>query len=536
MATTSYETAGGLQIPPPGRRVQLAAAYHPVRSDEKPRIWQSAVETVDRANDPVDYEISFGPYRLLPARRLLLEGDRPVSLGSRALDLLIALVERPGEVVSKSELIAKVWPHTFVVEGNLKLHIAALRRALADGQAGNRYISTVPGRGYCFVAPVTRSVGSRSVTAQHLATESLSNLPVPLTRLIGRDEIISRISSQLTHHRLMTLVGPGGIGKTRLAVATADRLANSYEHGVWFVDLTATKDPGLLPAAIISSIRLDIPAEDPSAELLSFLSDKRMLVVLDNCEHLIEAAAAFALEVLRAAPCVQILATSREPLSVGGERLHHVQSLEFPPVLPGLGAAEALEYPAVQLFVDRAASVVGEFEVRDIDVPIVVDICRKLDGIPLAIEFAAASIDALGLQGVASRLDYPLRLPTTRRRSATPRHHTLRSSLDWSYRLLTEGEQRALRRLSVFAGSFTMDAAAAVVADSNYTKSETVDRVVALVAKSLVAADADGSSIRLRLTATTRAYTLEKLAESGELGAIAQRQAGIPQHSLRAAA
>ena len=330
MATTSCETAGGLQIPPPGSRVQLAAAYHPVRSDDKPRRWQSAVETVDRVNDPVDYEISFGPYRLLPARRLLLEGDRPISLGSRALDLLIALVERPGEVVSKSELIAKVWPHTFVVEGNLKLHIAALRRALADGQAGNRYISTVPGRGYCFVAPVTRSVGSRSATAQHLATESLSNLPVPLTRLIGRDEIISRISSQLTHHRLMTLVGPGGIGKTSLAVATADRLANSYEHGVWFVDLTATKDPGLLPAAIISSIRLHIPAEDPSAELLSFLSDKRMLVVLDNCEHLIEAAAAFALEVLRAAPCVQILATSREPLSVEGERLHHVQSLEFP--------------------------------------------------------------------------------------------------------------------------------------------------------------------------------------------------------------
>lgn len=204
--------------------------------------------------------------------------------------------------------------------------------------------------------------------------------------------------------------------------------------------------------------------------------------------------------------------------------------------MPGLGAAEALEYPAVQLFVDRAASVVGEFEVRDIDVPIVVDICRKLDGIPLAIEFAAASVDALGLQGVASRLDYPLQLPTTRRRSATPRHHTLRSSLDWSYRLLTEEEQRALRRLSVFAGSFTMDAAAAVVADTNYTKSETVDRVVALVAKSLVAADADGSSIRLRLTATTRAYTLEKLAESGELDAIARRQAEVPQHSLRAAA
>jgi predicted ATPase/DNA-binding winged helix-turn-helix (wHTH) protein len=536
METTSYEPAGGLRTPPLGSRAQSAVAFHPAGPDSKPGRLHGKIEAGNRANDPAEYEISFGPFRLLPTRRLLLEGNEPARLGGRALDLLIALIERPGEVVSKSELIARVWPHVFVVEGNLKLHIAALRRALADGQAGNRYISTVSGRGYCFVAPATRSVAPRSETAQQLATEPLSNLPVPLTRLIGRDEVISRISSQLTHHRLITLVGPGGIGKTSVAVAAAERLADSYEHGVWFVDLTAVKDPGLLPAAISSAIRLDIPAEDPSAELHSFLSDKRMLVVLDNCEHLIEAAAAFALQVLRAAPCVQILATSREPLSVEGERLHHVQSLEFPPVLPGLSAAEALEYPAVQLFVDRAASIVGEFEVRDIDVPIVVDICRKLDAIPLAIELAAASIDALGLRGVASRLDYPLRLPTTRRRSATPRHHTLRSSLDWSYRLLTEEEQRALRRLSVFAGSFTMDAAAAVVADSNYTKSETADRVVALVAKSLVAADADGSSTRLRLLATTRAYTLEKLAESGELGVIARRQAEAPQHSLRAAA
>ena len=250
MATTSCETAGGLQIPPPGSRVQLAAAFHPVRSNDKPRKWQRAVETVDRANDPVDYEISFGPYRLLPARRLLLEGDRPVSLGSRALDLLIALVERAGEVVGKSELIARVWPHAFVVEGNLKLHIAALRRALADGQAGNRYISTVSGRGYCFVAPITRSVRPLCATARELATEPLSNLPVPLTRVIGRDEVISRISSQLTHHRLITLVGTGGIGKTSVAVATAERLANNYEHGVWFVDLTAFEDPGLCRAQL----------------------------------------------------------------------------------------------------------------------------------------------------------------------------------------------------------------------------------------------------------------------------------------------
>jgi DNA-binding winged helix-turn-helix (wHTH) protein len=232
---TTNEPAGGLQRPPPGSRAQSTAACHRVISDNKARRLQREIEAVDRASDPVDYEISFGPFRLLPARRLLLEGDAPVSLGSRALDLLIALAARPGEVVGKSELIAKVWPDTFVVEGNLKLNIAALRRALADGQCSNRYISTVPGRGYCFVAPV----GPRTATAQYSAMEPLSNLPAPLMRLIGRNEVISRISEQLAHHRLITLVGPGGIGKTGVAVATAERLTDSYEHGVWFVDLTA---------------------------------------------------------------------------------------------------------------------------------------------------------------------------------------------------------------------------------------------------------------------------------------------------------
>jgi predicted ATPase len=202
----------------------------------------------------------------------------------------------------------------------------------------------------------------------------------------------------------------------------------------------------------------------------------------------------------------------------------------------GLSAAKALGFPAIQLFVERTADVLGEFCLRDVDVPIVVDICRKLDGIPLAIELAAASIAALGFRGVVSRLDHPLQLPATRRRTAAPRHRTLRAALDWSYCLLSEEEQRVLRRLSVFAGSFTMDAAATVAADPTYPAGESVDRVVALVAKSLVAAEADGSDTRLRLLATTRAYAHERLAESGEVDAIVRRQAEISQHSLRAAA
>jgi DNA-binding winged helix-turn-helix (wHTH) protein len=302
MATTSSEPAGGLQTAPPGSRAQLTAAFHPARPDSKSGGLQNEIEAFDRARDPAEHEISFGPYRLLPARRLLLEGDKPVPIGGRVLDLLIALVERPGEVVSKAELIGKVWPDTFVDEGNLKVRIAALRRALADGQAGNRYISTVVGRGYCFVAPVTRSAGSGRATAPHSAAEPLSNLPAPLMQLIGRDEVISRISAQLAHHCLITLVGPGGIGKTAVAVATAERLIDSYEHRIWFVDLTAISDPWQLHAAVGSAIRLDISTENGSAGLLSFLSDKRMLLVLDNCEHIIETTAALALG--DAASCV----------------------------------------------------------------------------------------------------------------------------------------------------------------------------------------------------------------------------------------
>jgi len=204
MATTLSEPAGGLPAPPLGSRPQFAAGFNPARPDDKLGRLQREIEAVDRANGPAEHEISFGHFRLLPARRLLLEHDKPVRLGSRALDILIALVERPRELVSKSELIAKVWPDTFVVEGNLKVNIAKLRRALGDGQAGNRYISTVTGRGYCFVAPVTRSVGPCPPTPQRSAAEPSNNVPAPLMRFIGRDEAINRISAQLWHHRLMT--------------------------------------------------------------------------------------------------------------------------------------------------------------------------------------------------------------------------------------------------------------------------------------------------------------------------------------------
>ena len=509
MATTHSQPAGAMHTRPLGSSAQ------------------SAIQSIDRQVEPPQYEISFGPFRLLPARRLLLKGHSPVPLGGRVVDLLIALAERPGEIVSKSELIATVWPHACVDAGNLKVRVAALRRALGDGRAGERYISTVVGRGYCFVAPISRSIRPGPVTAELPAAKSLTNLPAPVVRLIGRDEVVGRVSAQLARQRLITLIGPGGVGKTSVAVATAGALADNYEHGVWFVDLAAIDDPRLLPAAVSSAIRLDIAAEKPCPDLIPFLSDKQILLVLDNCEHIIEAAAVLAFRVLRAAPSVQILATSREPFGLEGEFLHHLKPLGFPSVSHGLSAAEALDFPAIQLFIERAANALGGFSLRDLDVPVVVDICRKLDGIPLAIVLAAGTVDALGLWGVLSRMDDPLRLPVTRHCTAIPHHRTLRANLDWSYHLLAQEEQQTLRRLSVFTGSFTMAAAAMIATDPTCIEYEIVDRVVALVAKSLIEADADGSATRLRLLATTRAYARERLAESGEEVGILRRGAGL---------
>lgn len=518
MAMTGSESVVRLQ-PPFGRCPQLAsAASHPARRDDKQfEASQRKAGADDGTSSPIQQEISFGPFRLYPARRMLLENDKPVRIGSRALDLLITLVNQPGELVSKAELMAKVWPHAFVEEGNLKVQIGALRRTLADGQGDNRYISSVAGRGYCFVAPVTQAAAHRAATAQHSTPKPLTNIPKPLMRLFGIEIVIGKVSDQLLHHRLVTLVGPGGIGKTSVAIATAEGLTDSYEHGVWFIDLTDVSDQRRLLAAIGSSICPGICAENWLTNLPPFLCDKRMLLVLDNCEHMIDAVAAFAFQVMQTAPHVQILATSREPLSVEEERLHHLHPMEIPPSSSTLSAVEALEFPAVQLFTERAANILGEFKLRDTNASIVIDICRKLDGIPLAIELAAASIDTLGLRGIVSRLDHPLQLPATRRRTAAPRHRTLRAVLDWSYNLLTEEERRVLHRLSVFADSFTMEAAVTLDGNSAHSKSEFMNQVIALVAKSLVSANGDGVHTRLRLLATTRAYAFERLAESGDL-------------------
>jgi predicted ATPase len=350
-----------------------------------------------------------------------------------------------------------------------------------------------------------------------------TNLPEPLNRLVGVERITRGVAAQFAHHRLVTLVGAGGIGKTCVAVATAGALREKCKDGVWFVDLTTASNQQSLHAAIGSVIHADAPV------LLPSLSDKRVLLVLDGCDHVIEAAGAFVLNALRAAPFLNILATSREPLSVDGERVHHVQPLDVPIASATADAEQAKEYSAVQLFVARTADALGEFTLGDIELPTVIDICRKVEGLPLAIEMAAASVEALGLHGVSALLDHPLRLPAMRRRTAPLRHRTLRAALDWSYRSLADEGKMVLQRLSIFTGRFTIEGAVFVAADAAPTETQLVDRIVELVAKSLITADGDGmtASLRLRLSTTTRAYAFEKLEESGELVEIAQRHAAL---------
>lgn len=466
-------------------------------------------------------EIRFDSFRLFPARRLLLDGDSPVRIGDRALDLLIALINRHGKLVSKAELVSKIWQGTLVEESNLKVQIGALRRSLGDGRSGKRYISTIIGRGYSFVAPITiRPDEACADIRKHSEAQRPLNI---LRRPVGFDEVIAGISDRLAQHRLITLVGPGGVGKTTAAIVAAVRATSHYVHGTCFVDLAAINDAARLPEAIVSSVNSGGPVLASTDELMSYLSMKRMLMVLDNCEHLIAHVADLVLEILQVAPEVHVLATSREPLGINGESLCHIRPLALPPCPHGLTAAAALEYPAIRLFVERAADALGSFRLRDADVPMAVDICRKLDGMPLAIELAAAGIAALGLKGLTSSVDHPLSLPISGSRSAPPRHRTLRAVLDWSYSLLNEEERKMFRRLSVFPGSFTVEDAATVYAEATQTTADAASRIIALLTKSLIVVSENGSETKLQLQSAARAYAAERLFESGERDLIIRR-------------
>jgi predicted ATPase/DNA-binding winged helix-turn-helix (wHTH) protein len=478
-----------------------------------------------RLRGPVSQDvICFGPFRLSTTKRLLEKGGVRVRLGSRPLDILIALVERPAEVVSKKELIAKVWPDLVVDEGSLRFHVSALRKALGQGQSGTRYVTNVSGRGYCFVAPISRAANPPALLSNSLAHSPIGLPPSP-TRMVGRDETVQRISEELAARRFLTIVGPGGIGKTTVASAVSHTMLAAFDGAVHYVDFGPLGSPSLVANRVASTVGLPGNFDDPLAALPAFLRDRRMLLVLDSCEHLIETIAPLAERIYREAPEVHILATSREPLQVEGEQVHRLRPLAFPDEDAPLTAACALTFPAVQLFVERAASHGGGFQLNDAEAPIVGKVCRRLDGIALALELAAGRVGVYGIKGIASLLDSPCRLLWRGRRTAASRHQTLSAMLDWSYNLLPEAERVILRRLSVFVGAFSLEAAQFVAAGDVLEREQVAEAIAALSTKSLVAVETDHTGALYRLLDTTRAYFLAKTVDGGERNTIAQRHA-----------
>jgi predicted ATPase/DNA-binding winged helix-turn-helix (wHTH) protein len=456
----------------------------------------------------------------------LKKGDEPIPLGGRALDILIALVERAGEVVTHREQISTVWPDVTVEDSNLRFQMAALRRALGDGRDGARYLSNVAGRGYCFVAPIARSTAARTVSVTGIATtERVQKLPPRLTRMVGRDDTVRSLAEQLQVWRFVSIVGPGGVGKTTVAISVAHTLVDGFHDAVFFIDLAALTDPQLVPTAVASSLGLMLQTQDPLVGLLAFIGDKKILLVLDSCDHVIGVAAALAERVVSAAPQAHILATSREALRVEGEHVHLLYSLDCPPEDAGLTAVEALRYPAAQLFMERAAASGYGAALSDSDAPILARICRRLDGIALAIGLAASRVGSHGVRGTAELLDNRFSLFWHGRRTALARHETLNAMLDWSYSLISEREKVVLCRLSVFVGDFTFAAAGSVASESEVDDADVIDAVVSLVAKSLISTTVINESTYYRMLDTTRAYAATKLAERGEADRIARRHA-----------
>jgi len=469
--------------------------------------------------------ISFGPFSLVASERLLAKEGAPVALGARALDILIALASRPHEVISKRELLSRVWPDVTVEESSLRFHIASLRRALGDGKDGARYIATLAGRGYCFVAPVSRPADRDNVGATAVGNFPHANLPGRLMRMVGRADDVLRLSTQLLATRFVTIVGAGGVGKTTVAIAVGHHLIEVFAGAALFVDLGVLNDPRLVATAVTSMLGLSVQSDDPTPSLIAYLRDKRIILILDTCEHLIEAVADLASRVFVSAPQAHILSTSREALQVEGEHVYKLDPLACAPDDPALTAALTQTFPATQLFVERALASGARLELGDADAAIVAGMCRKLDGVALAIELAARRVEAYGLQQTAALLDQRLTLLWSGPRTAPPRQKTLQATLDWSYGLLTELERVVLRRLAVFVGHFTLDAALAVVRSATVDQAFVFGAIDSLVAKSMVATRPVGAMVRYRLLDTTRAYVLQSGVDDAELADLAVRHA-----------
>ncbi|NKK33445.1 AAA family ATPase [Rhizobium leguminosarum bv. viciae] len=442
-------------------------------------------------------------------KRELRAMGAPVPLGSRAFEILETLAISSGGIVTKGELMKRVWPGMVVEDNTLQVHISAIRRALGKDRD---LLRTVSGRGYRLLGewtePEKRFADPTPATLVRSSEREgfVTNIPSAASELIGRQAAISHIVTLMSAYRIVTLTGPGGIGKTVLASEVARRLQPTIDGDAFFVELVSLSDPSLVPTTLAQALDLRLQGDDVSAQLVArAIGNRKMLLLIDNCEHVVDAAAEMVEAMLRACPNVSVLATSRELLRIEGEFTYRVPPLDVP---ANEKVGDPLTHSAVQLFVARTRALQSDFTTSEDRVSIIAGICRHLDGIPLAIEFAAARAATLGLQQIAGRLDDRFVLLTGGRRTALPRHRTLRAALDWSYELLPEGERRLLRSLSVYPAGFTLEAA---MAASGEDEEETALGLSNLVTKSLVTFDGTEAAPRWRLLETVRVYSLEKL-------------------------
>ena len=462
----------------------------------------------------------FGRFTLDPANRQLRAEGSPIPLGSTDFRLLVTLIERAGSLVSKDELMSRVWGRAVVGDNTLQVHITALRKALGDG-----FIATRQGLGYSFVQDVPRT-----------DAEQPGNLPIYLagrphgapSRLVGREGELRVLSELLVQNTLVTLAGPGGVGKTRLALQAAHESAARFRNGAWLVELASLTDAASTAGAVATALGIQIAeGATPFENLARQLARRNLLLVLDNCEHLVAPCAELCEAVLTMAPGVRIIATSREPLSCGGE-----QVFEVPPLaLPDEDARGPIhETPALELFVERSRGLNPGFQLSDDDIAIAARLCRRVDGLPLAIEMVASWAGMLGLKALEEKLDGSFNGWLGPRRTGPQRHSTLSATLEWSHDLLSPAEQIVLRRLAVFAGAFSMSAAEFVVAGEEIPNAELFGHIGRLINKSMIAVIPASRERHYRLLETTRTFMLEKLAASPDAELVRQRHA---DHVLR---
>jgi len=483
-------------------------------------IWSGHPLVISAGKSVLVTVVSFGLFRLDADRRSLRRDGAPVKLEGRPLDILIQLAARGGSVVDKKHLIDAVWQGRLVEENNLAVHISALRRVLGTTGDGRSMIQTIPRRGYMLiVAGEDGSTAAQpSPTARFDETVRPAYAAIPVrsaSTFIGRVEERVAVTVLLARHALVNITAAGGIGKTRLALQVAQDAAASFPDGVVVADLASVEDPAQAVDHIASLFPIGGAEQPIVQQLTQFLHGRRLLLVLDNCEHVLEPAASLTGSILDRCPGITILATSREPLGVAGERLFHLSPHPVPDKSMAMRAVDALHFDAIRLFVERACVSVPGFAFDDALAPAVIEICNRLDGIALAIEMAVPRLRVLTPAQLAARLHEGPRLLATGNRTVPPRHRSLHATMEWSHELLSEDERVLFRRLAVFSGPVDLAAVQAVASEPGM---EILELLTGLVDKSLVVADTSAGVARYGFLQTIRHYARERLAESGDTG------------------